>query len=364
MRILFVYLGRRGAIPRFALDLMRAIPTVEGIQAQILLSSSNELADQFANFPEGIVRFAQTFKTAPGSLLTPFRLPRVRRQLHELMDGANLVVELMPHIWSPFIMPERRSVEWWTIIHDARPHPGDMTGLAHRLLTRSCRRSDRVITLSEAVAADILSQKLAAPEHLIKLFHPDLTFDAARPPPNRSSGPLRFLFFGRILPYKGLDLFVDAIRIAKGRGADIEALVCGDGALNVPMEKMRDLGVELRNHWIADRDIAEILASCDVMVASHKEASQSGIVAAAFGAGMPVITTPVGGLREQVTHGETGRIASAVSADAIAAEIIHLSENRGEIDQLKMNISQRRGGRSMYNFLATLLALAKQHRGG
>lgn len=364
MRVLFVYLGRRGAIPRFAVDLMRAVPTVEGIQARILLASSNELAGQFAEFPKGIVHFVRTFETGAGSLLMPFRLPRVRRQLNKLMDEADLVVELMPHVWSSFLIPERRSVEWWTIVHDARPHPGDMTGLAHRLLTRSYGCSDRVITLSEAVAADLLSQKLAAPEHLIKLFHPDLTFDAGRKTPSRSSGPLRFLFFGRILPYKGLDLFVDAIRIAKGGGADIEAMVCGDGALNVPMEKMRELGIDLRNHWIADRDIAEILASCDVMVASHKEASQSGIVAAALGAGMPVITTPVGGLREQVSHGETGRIASAISADAIAAEIIHLSENRGEIDQLKMNISQRREGRSMYNFLTTLLALAKHHRGG
>jgi glycosyltransferase involved in cell wall biosynthesis len=159
-------------------------------------------------------------------------------------------------------------------------------------------------------------------------------------------------------------LFVDAIEIAKERDANIEALVCGEGALTVSQERLRELGIEFRNHWIADRDIAEILASCDVMLASHTEASQSGIVAAAFGSGMPVIATPVGGLREQVSHGETGRIAREVSAEAIADEILHLYNNPLEIEFLNENIARQRGGRSMQHFLSTLLNRAKQHIGG
>jgi glycosyltransferase involved in cell wall biosynthesis len=363
MRILFVYLGRRGAIPRFTLDLISAATQVKGIEPLVLLSSSNELASQFLKFPKGSVKFIDTFSNTAGVLLSPLRLSAARRTMRKVIADADLVVELMPHIWSSFLQGEKQNTEWWTIVHDARPHPGDITGLTHRILMRSCRLSNRLITLSDSVAGDLMNQGIATSDCLVKLFHPDLTFPRNGDLRLRTTAPLKFLFFGRILPYKGLDLFIEAISIAKSKGANIEAMVCGEGTLPMPQSKFHELGIELRNGWIPDGEIAEVLASCDVMVASHKEASQSGIIAAAFGAGMPVIATPVGGLREQVKQGETGRVTREVSAESIAAEILHFSKNFSEIVQLKKNILRQRDGRSMERFVSALLDRAKQHIG-
>ena len=55
------------------------------------------------------------------------------------------------------------------------------------------------------------------------------------------------------------------------------------------------------------------------MVSCRTEASQSGVVALALGAGMPSIVTPVGGLPSQMIPGVTGLVVEAISGEAVAA---------------------------------------------
>ena len=49
-----------------------------------------------------------------------------------------------------------------------------------------------------------------------------------------------------------------------------------------------------------ETEIGALLAWSDALVLPYREASQSGVVAAALAAGRPVIATSVGGLREQL----------------------------------------------------------------
>jgi glycosyltransferase involved in cell wall biosynthesis len=54
------------------------------------------------------------------------------------------------------------------------------------------------------------------------------------------------------------------------------------------------------------------------VVLPYREASQSGIIAAAHGLGVPVVATPVGALPDQIRNGVDGIIARAVNAEALA----------------------------------------------
>lgn len=60
------------------------------------------------------------------------------------------------------------------------------------------------------------------------------------------------------------------------------------------------------------------------MVLPYVEASQSGVVEAAFAAALPSVVTPVGGLAEQIENGVTGLVAGAVDATALADAIERL----------------------------------------
>jgi glycosyltransferase involved in cell wall biosynthesis len=134
----------------------------------------------------------------------------------------------------------------------------------------------------------------------------------------------RLLFFGRILPYKGLSLLLEAfIRIADRH--DLYLTVVGSGN---PDSRAARLAahprVLLDNRWIPETEVAAIFASADLVVVPYVEASQSGVVATAYGMGIPVVVTPVGGLREQVTGGETGLVAVDTTSGALADAILTL----------------------------------------
>ena len=60
-------------------------------------------------------------------------------------------------------------------------------------------------------------------------------------------------------------------------------------------------GVTVENRWVPETEIGALLAWSDALILPYREASQSGVAAAALAAGRPVIATCVGGLREQLS---------------------------------------------------------------
>ena len=88
---------------------------------------------------------------------------------------------------------------------------------------------------------------------------------------------------------------------------------------------LETMGAYVDNRWLREVDIAPALAKLDLLVLPYIVASQSGVIAAACGAALPVVVTPVGGLVEQVRDGESGIVAEAVAADAVAAAIARLA---------------------------------------
>jgi glycosyltransferase involved in cell wall biosynthesis len=92
-------------------------------------------------------------------------------------------------------------------------------------------------------------------------------------------------------------------REVRDRGIAVELGVFGEGDLGSSAERLSVMGAEVINRWLTEAEISVLLPRFHVMVLSHVEASQSGAAAAALGAGLPVIATPVGGIIEQITDG-------------------------------------------------------------
>ena len=99
------------------------------------------------------------------------------------------------------------------VVHDAEPHSGDFApAISARLQRWLVGQAHAVVAMSQGVAVRM------------RELHPELPADAidvvplhmlAREPrrggrPN-PEGPLRLLFMGRLLPYKGLDLLAQAL---------------------------------------------------------------------------------------------------------------------------------------------------------
>ena len=160
------------------------------------------------------------------------------------------------------------------------------------------------------------------------LFHPHLHFSEPTRPAWPSAGePFRVLFLGRVLPYKGLDLLIEAIEGLRATGLAIELGVFGEGALGSSADRLKAMGAEVENRWLSANEMSAVIARYHAIALSHKEASQSGIAALAAGHCVPVVANPVGGLVEQIIDGRTGIIASAAKATALGEAIASLARD-------------------------------------
>lgn len=358
--ILFLYWGRRG-LTQFTRELALASSSRNDLKTVLSLSRQHEEFEQFASEPRLTLEPIDTFAHGSGAILQAWRIPVIALALRKAIrhHRVNTVVTLMPHVWSPLIMPllGGLGIRHYAMIHDAVPHPGDHTGLSHQLLLQTGRQANTVITLSQSVTEKLKARHYDVLGPIITLFHPLLSLEATPKARIYQSGePWKLLFLGRIQTYKGLGLLLDSIEILQNSGQRVELSVMGEGSLKDEQDRLQRLNVSVVNRWLSEGDIAQALANHHAIVLSHIEASQSGIAAMALGNGMPVIATPVGGLLEQIIDGQTGLIAQSVTPLALAERVSDLFSNPNLYDAISQGLAQHRTNNSCDSFITQMLA--------
>jgi glycosyltransferase involved in cell wall biosynthesis len=333
MRTLRVFVwqwGRRGAGPRVAATLaesLAAVPNVAVVlslsaQAEILHAASPPRVDLPVRTYEGVWGFIGRWL---GASFTVRRLAReiVRRVPDFAICAMPAPLDLLA-LWAL----RRARVPVVVVVHDADIHPGDGLPFQMRLQRRLARDADGLVALSEHVAVELRRQGLAGGTGNKPLFRaslPPLVFGPMPPPPLAHGGRLRLLSFGRLLPYKGLDLLADALALL-GTRSDLEVRVVGSGPQSDVLARLAAMpAVAVENRWVPEAEVGDLLAWADAVVLSHREASQSGVAAAAIAARRWVVATRVGGLAEQL-RGESLARLSEPDAASLAAAIANLVE--------------------------------------
>jgi glycosyltransferase involved in cell wall biosynthesis len=315
-RTLFIYWGRRGAISDLVLELTK----VSGDDALFSVSRQNELFGQI-NRSGACILPVDTFNRGFGTIFSLFRLSKIRRQLLAAIEKYRIdrVVVLMSHVWTPLIADSIRNTgaRYIVVVHDATNHPGDATAIVNRWLFRDALKADEIVTLSAYVKSKLVTRFPQLSDRTGVLFLPILRSIVT----NRQIRPanqLGFLFFGRLLTYKGLPMFVEACELLRARNKKFRVAVAGEGDLGAWAGRLAAINAVVINRWLGYEEVSTLVGQYDCMVLSNIEASQSAVVALAYGLGMPVVATPVGGLTEQIRDQESGLISRSVSATAIA----------------------------------------------
>ena len=200
------------------------------------------------------------------------------------------------------------------LVHDADLHPGDGQPFLMQLQQALCRRAAALGALSSHVGKRLVAQGLAgdARRPLIQLRLPPLP--VTMPSVEKPKNDFNLLSFGRLLPYKGLDLLDEALtRIGPVPGLKVR--VVGSGPESPTLDRLRALpNVTVENRWVPESGLGELLAWSDALVLPYREASQSGVAALALGAGRRVLATNVGGLPEQLGNEPLARLCDADSS--------------------------------------------------
>ena len=366
LRIVFLYLGRGGALGTFAQSLAGSARQAQGVAASFVVSQMNPCLEALRR--EAATLALPTFE--PGSAIATARnFLAARRMLHAHLSALrpHAVVNLMPHVWTPLWVPAIRKagIPFVSIVHDAVRHPGDATGRLLWWLHREARAADLVVTLSRHVGAQLDELGVVPAHRIARLFLPDFVYGPLRTPMNRRDArPLRLLFFGRILAYKGLPVLLDAVEQLRGEGLTVELGIAGAGDLRSCRARIEALGGEIINRWIEDREVGPLLARYDAMAVPYVECSQSAAAATALGAGMPLVGMPVGGLSEQIIDGVNGVLAHQATAAGLAGAIRRLAIDGALHARLCAGLRATRRERSADLFLSMLVGEVRRLRSG
>jgi glycosyltransferase involved in cell wall biosynthesis len=325
MRFLVWQWGRFGAGPRVAADFAAAFNTVPGTDAVLSLSAKAEIL-QGRDRPRCELP-VRTYGSMTGYvarvLNTPRFVPWLQRQVTALHPAAALCAMPGPLDLAMHAALSRAEIPYAVVVHDADLHPGDGHPFQMTLQRALVRRAGAIVVLSEHVRLRLEDQGLTQGRPVLKAMLPPYALPQPALPPRVHGGKLRLLFFGRLLPYKGLDLLADSLRLLLPR-EDLEVRVVGQGPEGPGLAALRRLpGVSVENRWVPEDEVASLLAWSDALVLTHREASQSGVAAAAAAAGRWVIATKVGGLEEQL-RGEPMALLCAVDAQAVADALRYL----------------------------------------
>jgi glycosyltransferase involved in cell wall biosynthesis len=158
-------------------------------------------------------------------------------------------------------------------------------------------------------------------------------FDGARPTLERD-GPL-VGNVARLAPQKDHRTLIEAARLVP----EAELVIVGDGELREELERLAE-GLRVRFLGARD-DVPELLASFDVFAFPSLFEGLCLAVIEAQAAGVPVVATPVGGIRETVVDGETGLLVPTADPHALAAGIRRLLEDRPAAEAMAAEAKRR-----------------------
>lgn len=125
---------------------------------------------------------------------------------------------------------------------------------------------------------------------------------------------------GNLRPAKAHGDLLAALSILVTRGCDAVLVVAGEGPLRreLAIETER-LGLSDRVRWLGSRsDVPQLLSVFDAFVLSSRREGFPVAVIEAASAGVPVVATDVGGVREVIRTGETGVLVPPASPGALA----------------------------------------------
>jgi glycosyltransferase involved in cell wall biosynthesis len=107
--------------------------------------------------------------------------------------------------------------------------------------------------------------------------------------------------------------------------------IAGDGELREALERRAlELGGDHVSILGNRSDVADLLASFSVFAYPSRFEGLCLAVIEAQAAGVPVVATPVGGIRETVVDGETGWLVPVDDAAALAERIAHVLDHPDE----------------------------------
>lgn len=240
--------------------------------------------------------------------------------------GSRTPVKLIAHFYS---------VELRWVRHSLRVLRG--------FLRRAVTSADRVVAISNSTAAEVRSVAPVPVEvipYAVDLPVPSLTAAAPRATTDR---PVSVLFVGRLAERKGVRYLIDAVASLPD-SLRARLVIIGDGPERGALEAQADAlgardGVTFRG-WVTPDELDAAYTNATIFVlpavvdARGDTEGLGMVLLEAMTYGVPVISTPLGGITDIVEHDRTGLLVPPNDAAALGAAIAMLATHPAVADRL------------------------------
>jgi glycosyltransferase involved in cell wall biosynthesis len=280
-----------------------------------------------------------------------------RRQVRNLLrhDTYDVVVEDINKL--PLFLPTLTARPVYVIVphlfgttafREASWPIASVVWLAERPIPRVYRRS-AFHAISESTRDDLIDR--GVPAQAVRVIYPGVDASVYRPDPTRTRRPVpTFAYVGRLKRYKGLELALEAVALARRQVPTIRLDIAGSGDDRPRLERIvqqRGLSDCVRFlGFIGEDEKRHLLREAwAVVFPSPKEGwGITNVEAAACGT--PAVASDSPGLRESVLNDETGILVPHNQSEALADALRRLSGDLDLVNRLG------RGGRAFAETLS------------
>jgi len=269
-----------------------------------------------------------------------------RRPLKSIIELGSLIKTYRPDIVHAFLMYScfitalavRISKYKPVFVAEEFSSPADILeevrfpGFKKLFLKHAYKKADAVLTVSKAVAADILNGGFIKDPSKIKVVYDglDLKKYALLEDKEILRNRLSFLkdtfyicFVGSLVKRKGLEHLISAFKEIKNEG--LKLLIIGDGPYrDVLLNMAKDPRIEFPGYRT---DAALYIKASDLFVLPSLYEGLPNVIIEAMAVGTPVLATEVSGIPELIEHDINGYLVPPADEEALKKAIMELMEN-------------------------------------
>lgn len=311
MRISLVYIGTTGAGPVYSLEMAKALYESKRCHLQVIISENvlnkSQWVDYFSKYSDVDFCIVKTYKhntlAVLKTLLFDFR--RKHFLVKQIKDFEPDVLYLpFGLMWSNYVYRRiHKQSRIVATIHDPHPHDSFFRAFKwflYRIFNDRGQNKlvDDIVILNQKDAEYVRNKYK---KNICVIPHASFSYYVKEECDYRIKNMIGF--FGRIEPYKGLDLLIEAFELQNN--CNLKLLIAGSGSIESDLRDRIEANhnIELINRYIEDDEFQNLISRVDFVVLPYKRASQSGVIPMSFAFGKTVISTRVGALEEQIPDG-------------------------------------------------------------